>query len=71
LANAQKKLNNKKADMIVLNSLNDPGSGFGHTTNKITLVRKTGEPVSFPLLSKTLVAAAIADELEALLNKKK
>lgn len=71
LENAQKKLNNKKADIIVLNSLNDPGSGFGHDTNKITLVRKTGKPESFPLMSKTSVAAVIADELEALLNKKK
>ena len=71
LVNAQKKLHNKKADIIVLNSLNDPGSGFGHTTNKVTLVRKSGKPESFPLMSKTGVAAVIADELEALLNKKK
>ena len=31
-----KKLKNKNADMIVLNSLNDEGAGFGHDTNKIT-----------------------------------
>ena len=34
-AYARKKLAEKNADMIVLNSLNDAGAGFGHDTNKI------------------------------------
>ncbi|MDX9933152.1 MAG: bifunctional phosphopantothenoylcysteine decarboxylase/phosphopantothenate--cysteine ligase CoaBC, partial [Bacteroidales bacterium] len=68
LANAQKKLDNKKADIIVLNSLNDPGSGFGHDTNKITLIRKSGKPQPWPLMSKTEAASVIADELEKLLS---
>jgi len=71
LANAQKKLDNKKADIIVLNSLNDPGSGFGHDTNKITLIRKSGKPQPWPLMSKTEAASVIADELEKLLSGKK
>lgn len=71
IANAQKKLNNKKADVIVLNSLSDKGSGFGHDTNIITLVRKAGKPQSWPLMSKTDAATVIADELETLLLKKK
>jgi len=71
IANAQKKLNNKKADVIVLNSLSDKGSGFGHDTNKITLIRKAGKPQSWPLMSKTDAAAVIADELEKLLLRKK
>lgn len=71
LANAQKKLDNKKADIIVLNSLNDPGSGFGHDTNKITLIRKSGKPQPWPLMSKTEAASVIADELEKLLSAKK
>ncbi|MGD9491823.1 MAG: bifunctional phosphopantothenoylcysteine decarboxylase/phosphopantothenate--cysteine ligase CoaBC [Bacteroidales bacterium] len=71
LANAQKKLDNKKADIIVLNSLNDPGSGFGHDTNKITLIRKSGKPQPWPLMSKTEAASVIADELENLLLRKK
>ncbi|MEQ1555022.1 MAG: bifunctional phosphopantothenoylcysteine decarboxylase/phosphopantothenate--cysteine ligase CoaBC, partial [Ferruginibacter sp.] len=33
--NALKKLKNKNADFIVLNSLQDAGAGFGHNTNKI------------------------------------
>lgn len=71
IANAQKKLDNKKADIIVLNSLSDKGSGFGHDTNKITLVRKSGKPQSCPLMSKTEAASVIADELEKLLSGKK
>ncbi|HNF82160.1 MAG TPA: bifunctional phosphopantothenoylcysteine decarboxylase/phosphopantothenate--cysteine ligase CoaBC, partial [Cyclobacteriaceae bacterium] len=34
--NALKKLESKNFDLIVLNSLNDAGAGFGHDTNKIT-----------------------------------
>jgi len=71
IANAKEKLNNKKADVIVLNSLSDKGSGFGHDTNKITFVRSSGAPESFPLMSKTAAASVIADELEKLLNRKK
>lgn len=69
--NARKKLNNKKADLIVLNSLNDAGSGFMHNTNSITLVGGTGKPVKYPLMSKTEAAAIVVDALEALLKVKK
>ncbi len=37
-ANARGKLVAKNCDMIVLNSLADQGAGFGHDTNKITLM---------------------------------
>lgn len=69
--NARKKLNNKKADLIVLNSLNDAGSGFMHNTNSITLVGGTGKLVKYPLMSKTEAAAIVVDALEALLKVKK
>src|SRR5690606_39518653 len=35
LENAQQKLQKKNADLIVLNSLNDSGAGFGTDTNKV------------------------------------
>src|SRR5690606_24753960 len=60
---AKEKLKKKNADMIVLNSLNDEGSGFGHDTNKITIFRKDGEPVGFELKSKAEVARDIADTI--------
>lgn len=37
-ANALKKLKTKNFDLIVLNSLNDPGAGFSHDTNQVTIM---------------------------------
>lgn len=59
--NAQKKLQTKNADMIVLNSLNDTGAGFGHDTNKITIFGKTGEIFPFAIKSKKEVATDIVN----------
>lgn len=36
--NARTKLKKKNADMIILNSLQDQGAGFGHDTNKVTII---------------------------------
>lgn len=59
MSNALKKLQNKNADMIVLNSLQDEGAGFGHDTNKITILDRDGSHVTLPLQSKKDVAGAI------------
>ncbi|MEZ5031486.1 MAG: bifunctional phosphopantothenoylcysteine decarboxylase/phosphopantothenate--cysteine ligase CoaBC [Saprospiraceae bacterium] len=64
---ARKKLEAKKFDMIVLNSLRDPGAGFAGDTNKISLVYPSGEPVTFDLKSKADVAKDIVNALAALL----
>jgi len=40
IENARKKLQTKKFDMVVLNSLADEGSGFGYDTNKVTFVEQ-------------------------------
>lgn len=56
--NAQSKLKSKNFDLIVLNSLNDSGAGFGHDTNKITLLTAT-DTQEFNLKSKKEVAADI------------
>ncbi len=37
---ALNKLKSKNADMIVMNSLNDEGAGFGHDTNKVIIFDK-------------------------------
>lgn len=59
--NALQKLSNKHLDCIVVNSLNDEGAGFGHDTNKVTIMTADGEKLSFPLKSKTEVAKDIID----------
>jgi phosphopantothenoylcysteine decarboxylase / phosphopantothenate---cysteine ligase len=68
LVNARAKLENKNADVIVLNSLNDPGAGFGTDTNKVTLVSRSAEPVELPLMSKALVAEHILDHIQQILK---
>ena len=66
-ANAQGKLERKRLDLIVLNSLKDVGAGFGYDTNMVTLIGRDTKPVALPLLSKADVARAILDRVEALL----
>ncbi len=60
---AIKKLQSKNADMIVLNSLNDTGAGFGHNTNKITIFDKAGHEHHFDTKSKSAVAADIVNTI--------
>lgn len=68
--NAQKKLESKNFDFIVLNSLKDKGAGFGYDTNKVTIVSRTKGAVNYDLKSKALVAKDIADQLEEELTQK-
>ncbi len=68
LENAKSKLERKKLDLIVLNSLSDAGAGFGHNTNKITTIDKTGEICTFGLKSKTQVAVDIVNKLKTLIK---
>lgn len=68
VANAIKKLKSKNLDLIVLNSLNDQGAGFGGTTNKITLIDKNLVQTEFPLKSKADVAIDIMNELLKQIN---
>ncbi|MDE6760072.1 MAG: bifunctional phosphopantothenoylcysteine decarboxylase/phosphopantothenate--cysteine ligase CoaBC [Lachnospiraceae bacterium] len=62
LENARKKLESKKADMIVANNLKVKGAGFGTDTNVVTLIKKDGTK-ELPLLSKDEVAKSILDEM--------
>lgn len=67
--NAIKKLHTKNADLIVLNSLNDKGAGFGKETNRITLFFKTGEEKKFETKSKEAVALDIVDAISPLIKQ--
>jgi phosphopantothenoylcysteine decarboxylase/phosphopantothenate--cysteine ligase len=58
---ALEKLKSKNADLIVLNSLNDAGAGFGSETNKVTIYDREGNEIAFGLKSKTAVATDIVD----------
>ncbi|NDC41156.1 MAG: bifunctional phosphopantothenoylcysteine decarboxylase/phosphopantothenate--cysteine ligase CoaBC, partial [Chitinophagia bacterium] len=59
--NAMGKLTRKNADAIVLNSLRDEGAGFGHDTNKVTVLTAGGDVHEWPLAEKTTIATNLAD----------
>ncbi len=62
LENSRAKLEKKKIDMIVANSLRQEGAGFGADTNVVTLLTKEGTE-ELPLLSKEEVADRLLDRL--------
>lgn len=64
--NAKGKLERKNLDFIVLNSLRDEGAGFGHDTNKVTIIDRDGS-TDYPLKPKRGVARDIVDRLLKLL----
>ncbi len=66
VANAQKKLKQKKLDFIVLNSLENEGAGFGYDTNKISIIDNDNNKEEFSLKSKREVAIDIVNKIVSL-----
>ena len=66
ISQAAKKLKEKNADLIVLNSLKDEGAGFGLDTNKVTLFYRDGKQKEVELKSKKALAKDIVDAITAL-----
>ena len=67
VANARKKLKSKNLDLILLNSPRDPGSGFDHDTNQVTLIRPGRKPEQWPLQNKDALAGRLLDVIVAML----
>lgn len=63
IAYGKEKLKKKNLDFIVVNSLEDQGAGFGHNTNKITILDKNNNSRNFELATKKKVAINIIDYL--------
>lgn len=63
LDNAKGKLEAKNLDLIVLNSLNDAGAGFGGSTNKVTFINKSGDTIHHDLKSKSDVASDLIQHI--------
>jgi len=66
VTNAKGKMQRKNFDMIILNSLRDEGAGFGHDTNRITIIDRTDNIDKFELKSKDKVASDIFDRIISL-----
>lgn len=66
IENAKQKLENKNLDLIVLNSLQIKGAGFGHPTNQISLIDKNKQVTDFDLKPKKEVAEDIVNKIVSL-----
>ncbi|MEP7279751.1 MAG: bifunctional phosphopantothenoylcysteine decarboxylase/phosphopantothenate--cysteine ligase CoaBC [Bacteroidota bacterium] len=64
---AHNKLLKKNADIMVLNSLNDAGAGFGRDTNKVTIFEKDGNELAYGQKTKQQVARDIVDRIVKML----
>jgi phosphopantothenoylcysteine decarboxylase/phosphopantothenate--cysteine ligase len=68
IENARKKLNSKNLDVVVLNSLKEEGAGFGHDTNKITLIDRNNIIDKFELKSKEEAAKDILNKVISMIQ---
>jgi phosphopantothenoylcysteine decarboxylase/phosphopantothenate--cysteine ligase len=65
LAHATDKLHRKNFDLVVLNSLRDTGAGFGHDTNKVSVLDRAGQVLNFELQAKTELARVLVQLIQA------
>jgi phosphopantothenoylcysteine decarboxylase/phosphopantothenate--cysteine ligase len=65
IENAKLKIQKKNLDLIVLNSLQDEGAGFGKSTNKVTFIDKDNHIEAMELKSKEAVAQDIINKIIA------
>jgi phosphopantothenoylcysteine decarboxylase/phosphopantothenate--cysteine ligase len=68
LQNALRKLETKNLDLIILNSMNEKGAGFGFDTNQVTLITREGEIRHSDLKEKKLIAMDILQIIAELLQ---
>jgi phosphopantothenoylcysteine decarboxylase/phosphopantothenate--cysteine ligase len=68
IENAKLKIQKKNLDLIVLNSLQDEGTGFQKETNKVTFIDKNFNIQPMELKSKEAVAADIINKVIAYFN---
>lgn len=68
-ANAIDKLKRKNLDLVVLNDVTAPDSGFAVDTNRVTLFERDGNREAWPLMSKDEVAQAIMQRVVVRLGR--
>jgi phosphopantothenoylcysteine decarboxylase / phosphopantothenate---cysteine ligase len=67
VARGRRKLEAKRVDVVVANDVTQPGAGFEHETNAVTIVTRDRD-VAVPLQSKAAVADRILDHVVPLLG---
>jgi phosphopantothenoylcysteine decarboxylase/phosphopantothenate--cysteine ligase len=68
IKNATSKLKRKNLDLIVLNSLKEPGAGFEYDTNRITIIDKYNNIDKFELKTKEEAARDILDKIVSMIK---
>jgi phosphopantothenoylcysteine decarboxylase / phosphopantothenate---cysteine ligase len=68
--NARAKLKAKNLDLIVVNPVGGPDSGFDSDTNRASIIDAGGAVQEIPLMNKSDMAEVILDRVAALLGKK-
>jgi phosphopantothenoylcysteine decarboxylase/phosphopantothenate--cysteine ligase len=63
LERARAKAERKGVDLLVANDVAEEGSGFGTSTNRVTLVVPGGRDEEWPLMSKRQVADKLLDRV--------
>lgn len=64
VASAERKLQDKHLDFVILNDAREPGAGFEVATNRVVILGRGGVRVDVPLLPKREVAERILDVVE-------
>lgn len=63
LENAKKKLHTKNIDLIVLNEMNESGVGFKTKTNKVSVINRNDEVMTYDLKPKNEVAIDVLNAI--------
>jgi phosphopantothenoylcysteine decarboxylase/phosphopantothenate--cysteine ligase len=67
VARGRRKLEAKRVDLVVANDVSQPGAGFEHDTNAVTIITRERD-VAVPLQAKRAVADRILDHVVSLLG---
>ena len=70
LDRAAEKLRRKGVDLLVANDVNEPGSGFGTDTNRVTFLDADGGRDELPMLTKREVADRLLDRVVRALDER-
>ena len=71
LERGRRKLVRKGVDVLVVNDVTAPGTGFDHDTNAVVILESSGTAQEIPLTSKDAVAHAVLDSVLAHYNEKR
>jgi phosphopantothenoylcysteine decarboxylase/phosphopantothenate--cysteine ligase len=67
VARGRRKLDAKRVDLVVANDVTQPGAGFEHETNAVTIITRDRD-IAVPLQAKAVVADRILDQVVPLLG---